>query len=126
MFLDPLDSKESYRKIDIAFEVLLRRMEELVQQKPEVTEEWIEEKAKDLLVKANISIHTPEAMRQQLGIIKDFIRSLVEEIPAKRVTVSEEFVEEESYCLEWKDKDELRNELIPKMLKEAGVEVVEK
>jgi len=48
--------------------------------KPGVTEEWIEEKAKEFLAKTNISVQTPEAVKQQLKIIQDFIRSLIEEI----------------------------------------------
>jgi len=51
-----------------------------IPEKPGITEEWIEEKAKELLIKANISIQTAEAHRQQLEILQDFIRSLVEEI----------------------------------------------
>ena len=48
--------------------------------KKEVTEEWIEEKAKEFITIVNIAIQTPEAYKQQLKICKDFIRSLVEEI----------------------------------------------
>ncbi len=48
--------------------------------KKEVTEEWYEERAKEFIVKANVAIQNPEAYKQQLGIVKDFIRKLVEEI----------------------------------------------
>ena len=45
-----------------------------------VTEEWIEEKAREFIVKVNVAIQTPEAYKLQLKICKDFIRSLVEEV----------------------------------------------
>ena len=32
LFLDPLELKESYKKIDVALEILHRRMEELIQE----------------------------------------------------------------------------------------------
>lgn len=49
-----------------------------------VTEKWIEEKAKEFLVKTNISVQTPEAVKQQLKIIQDFIRSLIEKINGRK------------------------------------------
>jgi len=39
--------------------------------------------------------------------------------------VDKEFIEEWSYNLEWKDKDELRDELIERMLTEAGIKIKE-
>jgi len=47
--------------------------------KPKVTEEWIKEKSEEFLIKTNISVQNPEAVKQQLKIIKDFIHSLIKE-----------------------------------------------
>jgi len=58
----------------------LKEREVLIQNQPKVTDELIEEKARELLAKANISVQTPEAVKQQLKILKDFIRSLVREL----------------------------------------------
>ena len=53
--------------------------------------------------------------------IIDIIRSIIKDCRAR---VSREFVEEESYRLEWTDKDELRREdKLPTTLRNAGVEV---
>ncbi|MCK4384700.1 MAG: hypothetical protein KAW52_00410 [candidate division Zixibacteria bacterium] len=49
-------------------------------QKPEVTEEWIEEKAKKLLAEYPVEISYGEMKK----FIQNFIRSLVEEIHGKR------------------------------------------
>jgi len=60
--------------------------------KPEVTGEWIEEKVRklidDLTEYDASSEYYPEAVRYA----KDFICSLVEEMPAKKATVSEEMI----------------------------------
>jgi len=64
--------------------------------KPQVTEEWMAEKARELLIKANILINTPEAHQQQLKIIKHFIRKLYDEMPAKKPSVSEGFIKKEA------------------------------
>lgn len=77
---EPMKDHDQMTEHELRTEVLkLRAKVNRLQQKPEVTEEWIEEKAKELLIKANILIHTPEAMKQQLKILKDFIRSLLKE-----------------------------------------------
>lgn len=138
LFLDPLDSKESYRKIDKALKILYGRMEELVQQKPEVTEAFIEEKELKLF-KAIIKSSTlgggfirhfscPTKIGTQLR--KDFIRSLYEEMPVKKMTVGEEFIERWYPRLQWlpcseKSREEFRNNM-KQMLKEANVEIKEK
>jgi len=71
-------------------------IEALIKNQPQVTEELIEEKAKELLIKASILINTPEAHQQQLKIIKHFIRKLYDEMPAKKPSVSEEFIKKEA------------------------------
>ncbi len=45
----------------------------------EVTEEWIEEKARDILELIGYKIHG-EYLNVHIGEAKDFIRSLVEEL----------------------------------------------
>lgn len=121
MIQNQSDSEQRIAKLGIELSECYEIQEKLrkrIQKKPEVTEELIEEKKREMIkILGMAKVHTES---------RNFIRKLVEAMPVKRVTVSEELVEEESYCLEWKDKDELRNELIPKMLKKAGVEVVEK
>ncbi len=122
LFLDPLDSKESYHKIDEALEVLHRRMEELIKQKPGVTKEWIEEKAQEVMF--IVDDETTTWSRKVLNV-RNFIRSLVENISAKKATVTEEFVEK------WTDKfDGFAQQgliidigLLKQMLKEAEVRV---
>ena len=49
------------------------------------------------------------------------IKKLIKNQPG----VDKENIEKWSYSLEWKDKDELRNELIEKMLREAGIKIKE-
>ncbi len=60
-----------------------QQIKEMIQ-KSQITEEWIdnfvEEKAKEFIARANVAIQNPEAHKQQLNIAKDFIRSLVEEL----------------------------------------------
>jgi len=85
-------------------------------QKPQVTDGWIEEKARELLEKG---IFYPEGKENEaiisLDWAKDFIRSFIEQMPAKKATVSEEFVEK--WTKQWMqdDSDFIRRELIKRM-----------
>ena len=94
-------------------------------QKPEVTEEWYNEKAKMFTtLMYNLTQHEPHLENHHFNQlkVKDFIRSLVEEMPAKKPTVTEEFVQEAiDYIAEYPSYKRLE-----KKLKEAGVEVVKK
>lgn len=56
-----------------------RQIKEMIQ-KPEVTEEWIEEKAREVHDKFLAVPDDCDYKCTAMGIIKDFIRSLVEEI----------------------------------------------
>ena len=94
--------------------------------KPQVTEEWIEEKAKELIDKY---LYRKEHLK--LNKAKDFIRSLVEGMPRQKTRLDEKFVipyagdifayfdEGEPCCYEIE-------KILIKMLKDAGMEVVEK
>jgi len=102
------------RYIDIVIDLY----DQLEQMKPQVTEEWYEEKAIELY---NLLYYKTFNMQQ----VKDSIHSLVEEIPAKKATVDEEFVEkmvEESVYVLHKDM----KVFYERKLKEVGVEVVGK
>jgi len=72
--------KALIQKPEVTEETLIEKINRGAKEKSGATEELIDERAKELLIKANILIQTPEAMQQQLKILKDFIRSLVEEI----------------------------------------------
>jgi len=97
---------------------------------PQVTEELIDEKARELLIKANILINTPEAHQQQLKIIKHFIRKLYEEMPANKVTVSEDWIYKKMGELFAKHTIGFPTpkaiEIFTEMLTELGLEVVKK
>ena len=131
----------TFGKQDEAYEEIVM----LIKNKQEMTEEWLNEKAREFLAKTNISVQTPEAVKQQLKIIKDFIRKLYEQMPAKKVRVSEEFVKknrkllilliakmEEEKLLDWTDGGTSLKILeanfenfIKQVLTEAGMEVIE-
>ena len=51
--------------------------------KPQVTEEWIKEKAEELKIALFDWKVTPQPKGWHVGVIKNFIRSLVEEIGGK-------------------------------------------
>ena len=61
---------------------------------------------------------TPDAPRK---VVIEAIRALIEQGKPK---VSRKLIEEISYYIEWKDKDELRNDILPnKVLPKLGLEV---
>ena len=102
---------------------------------PEVTEEWIdnfvEEKAKEAF--SNLSLWDNLFPSAGFEKVKDFIRKIVEKIPAKKVMVSEEFVEKwKNHLLHEHNVCQSHNFpahyklLLKQMLNEAGVEVVGK
>ena len=104
-----------------------QQIKELIQ-KPEVTEEWIEEKARAMYQTSIIFPHnTPETIVYKC---KEFIRSLVEEVPAEKATVMEEFVEKwRDYLLQRFPVNTTGNahndwlSELKQMLKEAGVHI---
>lgn len=55
----------------------------LIEKKPQVTEEWKEEKAKDILKLIGYKIHG-EYLNVHIGEAKDFISLIVKEIHGKR------------------------------------------
>lgn len=84
-----------------------------IETKVQVTNEWIEEKAK---------IIYDYCKKWDLIDCKDFIRQLYEEMPAKRLTVDAKFVEK--WRQQWANLKYGYN--IKEMLIEAGLEVVGK
>lgn len=76
-------------------EQAFKQIKEMLQ-KPEVTEEWIAEMVNKVFAKL-LAMHGAFGRPQQMrSILKDFIRSLVEEIPMKKVIVTEEFLTEKA------------------------------
>ena len=120
--------------------------DQLEQKRLQVTEEWIEEKVLELFVVFNIlrpSLNDENNAKNFIRLLyleaggqlegysidsmKNIIRLLVEEMPAKKATVSEEFVEKwYSTIMELASGDypELGSDDLEEMLTEAGVEVV--
>ena len=82
----------------------------------EVDEEWVKERATE---NYNLSYYKTFNLKQVI----DSIRSLVEEIPAKKATVDEEFVRVYVGMINEDPHQCLRENLIG-MLREAGVEVI--
>jgi len=95
-------------------------------QKPGVTEEWVEEKAKELREKTYIA-EPMHGYGLDLDIAKDFIRSFVEKMPAKKLIVPKGFVEK--WWIKLKEQQvkhpgQLTN-FIKEMINGLGLEVVE-
>ena len=61
-------------------------------------------------------------LNKEAKLFYDEFHRLIESQPE----VDEKFIEKWSYDLEWEDKDELRNDLIPKMLREIPIRIKEK
>jgi Lhr-like helicase len=125
-----LKEREELQELHESYiEIVLDLYDQLEQKKPEVTEEWIDERKLWVEHKANEFLEMTSdkdfSYSVRLGNAEDFIRSFVEELPAKKVMVAEEFVERlvngSVYVLH-QDKYEFYR----KMLKEAGVGVLKK
>ena len=93
-----------------------------------IDEKYVEEKAREALKSiGHWHILNPHYAFES---IKDFIHTILSDVRnpnSDKPKVSRKFVEEESYRLEWTDKDELRREdKLPTTLRNAGVEVTDK
>jgi len=97
-----------------------------------VTEKWIDDKSR--LLSDIIQVFVLEAAGElkanadSIKVAGDFIRKLVEEMPAKKAAVSEDFVEKwYSTIMELATGDypELGSDDLEQMFTEAGLEVVE-
>ena len=75
--LEKLNKAFEYLPLSIANGQARRQIRELIQ-KPEVTEEWIKEKAKEL--NNEIILELNKGNPYDIAIYQNFIRSLVEEI----------------------------------------------
>ena len=111
----------------------LKEKEVLIQNQPKVTDELIEEKAREIWNLWNLWWYKASGsyvadfsgtIRFDLGGVKKLIRHLYEEMPAKKATVSGEFVEK--WRAEFIKGFEAPEDNIILMLREAGLEVVEK
>jgi len=102
--------------------------EKISEEKPEVTEAWIEEKARGLLMVLHEAYKDDylDYDDKMIPKFKDFIRSLVEDIPGKKPIVSEEYVKKYYQIFLYMPMHEREEGLpivIKRMLKEAGVKV---
>ena len=101
----------------------------VIEQKPKVTEEWVEEKATQLIYKWFHKWREAYTTEELRATAKDFIHSLVEEIPAKKLIVPEGFVEK--WWIIFKEyqagqhSGQLSN-FLEQMINELGLETEEK
>jgi len=113
-------------------DIVIDLYDQLEKKRPKMTEEWYGEKAKKLITMvSNLYPHEGSSCVIPKSKAKDFIRSLMEGIPAKKPTVDEEFVEKwkkelETDLLPYSVLTDIDKKKIKQMLKEADVRVVGK
>ena len=117
-----LKENEEFQELYESYIDIVLDLYDQLEQKPEFTKEWIEEKATWLIEEGCIQHIKP-------SFIKDFIRSLVKEIPVKKPTVPEGF--REKWWIIFKEYQagqhpgQLSN-FLEQMINELGLEVEKK